>query len=73
MRSSPNAIPPCGGVPNSSASRKKPTIEDQRLQPGIVNTDAAAADLAPVQDEIVRLRADGARVAGQFVDVGVER
>ena len=24
MRSSPSAIPPCGGVPYSSASRKKP-------------------------------------------------
>ena len=27
MRSTPNAMPPCGGVPYSRASRKKPNRE----------------------------------------------
>ena len=56
-RSSPSAMPPCGGVPNCSASMKNPKrsrvsssdereqLEDLRLQRGVVDSEAAAADL----------------------------
>ena len=63
-------MPPCGGVPYSSASRKKPNRafasssddpqqpEDQALQPLVVDPDAAAGDLAAVEHEVVGARAD---------------
>ena len=66
-------MPPCGGVPYSSASRKKPnrSFASSSLMPsgwkiracsaGVVDSDAAAADLAAVQHEVVGLRAHGAR------------
>ncbi len=67
MRSSPSAMPPCGGVPYASASRKKPKrvprllvadaeeLEDPGLQRRVVDPDAAAANLAAVQHEVVGL------------------
>ena len=67
MRSRPSAMPPCGGVPYSSASRKKPnrsfasssvmpsSLKIRALQRRVVDTDAAAADLAAVQHEVVGL------------------
>ena len=73
MRSRPSAMPPCGGVPYSSASRKKPNRvarllvadvqqpEDPALHGRVVDSDAAAADLAAVQHEVVGLRAHLAR------------
>ena len=61
-------MPPCGGVPYSSASRKNPKrslrllvrdpqqLEDQPLQRLVVDSDAAAGDLAAVQHEVVGAR-----------------
>ena len=69
MRSRPSAMPPCGGVPYSSASTKKPkrsfasssempsSLKIERLQRLVVDTDAAAADLAAVEHEVVGARA----------------
>ncbi len=67
-------MPPCGGVPYSSASRKNPKRslrllvgdaeqpEDQPLQRLIVDSDAAAADLAAVQHQVVGPRARPSRL-----------
>ena len=66
-------MPPCGGVPYSSASRKKPNRasrvlvrdaeqpEDVPLHVGAVDPDAAAGDLRAVQREVVGARAHRAR------------
>ena len=70
-RSIPSAIPPCGGVPYSKASRRWPnsddcllvrqsdTAEDLGLLIASVDPDAAAAKLVPVADEVVLLGPDG--------------
>ena len=75
MRSRPRAMPPCGGVPYSSDSRKKPNrsfassslMPRQREHPAlerrVVDADAAAADLAAVEHEVVRLREHARRDA----------
>ena len=77
MRSSPSAMPPCGGVPYSSASRKKPKrslasssrhaqrAEDLRLHILAMDTDGARAKLRAVQHDVVRQRAHRALVVGQ--------
>ena len=68
MRSRPNAMPPCGGAPNFSASSRKPNfccassradaeqVEHRRLHVLAVNTHRAAADLRAVQHHVVGLR-----------------
>ena len=67
IRSSPSARPPCGGVPYSSASRKKPKrvfacliaqaeqAEHRGLRLAVMDADAAAAQLPAVQDDVVGL------------------
>ena len=66
-------MPPCGGVPNSSASTKKPkrafasssdmpsSLKISRCSALVVDPDAAAADLAAVEHHVVGARADAAR------------
>ena len=78
-------MPPCGGVPNSSASTKKPNrafasssdmpeqLEDQPLQPLVVDADAAAADLAAVEDHVVGARAHAAGIGLQAAGIRLER
>ena len=78
-------MPPCGGVPYSSASTKKPNrslrllvrdaeqLEDQALQRLVVDPDAAAADLAAVQHQVVGARAHAARVGLEQAGVALER
>ena len=70
MRSSPNAMPPCGGAPSRNARSIWPNIvllllfvhaehaEHFRLQIRLVNSNAAAADFDAVQDDVVGFRAD---------------
>ena len=77
-RSSPNAMPPMGGAPNSSASSRKPKRarasslampirrEEALLDRLLVDADGAAGGLLAVQDEVVRL---GARPPG----IGLEQ
>ena len=72
-------MPPCGGVPYESASRKKPKrslrllvgqrqeLEDLRLQRRVVDPDAAAADLVAVQHQVVGL---GAHLPGSLSSSG---
>ena len=74
MRSRPNAMPPCGGAPCLSASIRKPNrssalarVDAERLEHavlhlGAVDPDAAAAQLRPVQHEVVRARPRGRRL-----------
>ena len=69
MRSSPSAMPPCGGVPYSSASRKNPNrcrassslmpsdAEDLLLHILAVNTDRSRPQLQPVHRQVVAVRA----------------
>ena len=45
--------------------------EHPRLQRRVVDSDAAAADLAAVQHQVVGLRADRARIGLELVDVRV--
>ena len=64
-RSTPKAIPPCGGVPYWSASRKKPNLtlassasesqdlEHRRLNVGAIDPKASASDFNAVQDHVV--------------------
>ena len=78
-------MPPCGGVPNSRASRKNPKracasssdiceqLEDQPLQALIVDPDAAAGDLAAVEHEVVGARARPARIGLEQTGVALER
>jgi hypothetical protein len=75
MRSIPGAIPPCGGAPYSKASSIWPNrdlncfgIEPQKFKHAVlkfarVNSDGSAADLISVQNEIVRIRTNGKRLA----------
>ena len=69
MRSRPRAMPPCGGVPYSRASRKKPKAyprlcfihPERRKNFGLyifaVDTDGARPELEPVHGKVVILRA----------------
>ena len=83
-------MPPCGGAPYCRASSRKPNFsfcaagvdaqqrEDLLLHVHAVDTDAAAADLAAVDDDVVRLaldRLDRRAVAGavELGQVGVQR
>src|SRR5471032_267679 len=66
IRSRPRAMPPCGGVPYSSASRKKP-------KRSFVDSHAAAADFGSVEHQVVGLRAHLARLALELVPVLVVR
>ena len=64
-RSKPKAMPPCGGVPYSQGVEQEPELaarifrthpqrlEELLLDLGAVDPDAAAADLGPVEDQIV--------------------
>ena len=77
MRSRPSAMPPWGGVPYSSASRKKPKralaflirhaqrTEYLYLHVLAVNTDRARAKLCSVQHDVVSQRANRSRIGGQ--------
>ena len=77
MRSMPGAMPPCGGAPKRSARSRKPKrssasagvdpdhVEHARLQFGAVDADRARGHLEAVQDHVVGLREDGARIALQ--------
>src|SRR5207244_3421997 len=47
--------------------------EDALLQVGLVDPDAAPAELRPVEHEVVGLRADAERVALEAVDVLLDR
>ena len=74
MRSSPNAMPPCGGAPYWSASSRKPNFaprllladpertEHLRLHFAAVDPDRTAADLPAVEHDVVRLGDRRARV-----------
>ena len=85
IRSSPNAMPPIGGAPYSSASRRKPNLaravglvdpedlEDPLLERARVDADRAPADLLAVQHEVVGLRARGAGVGQPGLGVRVLR
>ena len=67
-RSRPNAMPPCGGAPQASASSRKPNFlrcssgadperrEHLRLHLRLVDAHRAAADLPAVQHDVVGLR-----------------
>ena len=78
-------MPPCGGAPNFSASSRKPNrsracsalhaehLEQPRLHLRVVDTDAAAADLVAVDDQVVRLGLHLARVGFQQRQVLVPR
>ena len=73
MRSSPSAMPPCGGVPYSSASRKKPKRDvgffvrhaqrskDFALNVLAMNTDRARSQLGAVEHDVVGQRANFAK------------
>ena len=84
-RSRPKAKPPCGGAPYLRAARRKPNfssasagpmpsmLEDRLLHLRAVDTDAAAAELDAVEDEVVRARGAAAGVGGKRFGVGVRR
>ena len=71
-RSQPNATPPCGGAPNRNASNicpncssissaDSPKISNTlRCRSRAVDTDAASAQLEPVQDQVVARAAPSA-------------
>ncbi len=81
MRSRPSARPPCGGVPYSSDSRKKPKrffasssrqpeqAEHLGLRLAIVDTNAAAAELPAVEDDVVGLGQHLARIGLEQVQI----
>jgi len=65
----PKAIPPCGGAPNSSASRRNPNFTPGILRPDVSRSNIRTArpsggygcsppDLRTVQHHVVRLGAD---------------
>ena len=74
IRSSPSAMPPCGGAPKRNASRRKPNFA--RASSGPIPSRAKTRDwtsgrwiridpppeLHPVQDDVVRPRPDASRV-----------
>ena len=74
IRSMPSASPPCGGAPYLSASSRKPKRDSRLLlgdaergehlllDLGAVDTDRPAADLRAVEHDVVRARAQRARV-----------
>ena len=78
-------MPPCGGVPYCSASRKKPKraccssgrhaqrLEDDALDVLPVNTDGARAQLGAVEHHVVGERAHRAGIALELVHVFVVR
>ena len=85
MRSMPPAQPPCGGTPYSKASSRKPNLRcaSSASMPsaastrcwiaGVGDADAAAADLAAVDDEVVGARSHRERVGLEEVEiVGVD-
>ena len=78
-------MPPCGGAPYCSASSRKPNRsccrcsvdaqqrEHLRLHAGVVDPDRAAAGLAAVDHQVVRLGPHLRRVAVEQVNVLVQR
>ena len=75
-------MPPCGGVPYSSASRKKPKRcagffvadaerrEDLLLHVFAVDTDGARAELEAVHRQVVAVGAHAGRIADEVRHVG---
>ena len=85
-RSNPNAIPPCGGAPNSNASirnpncflrfffRKAKVVEHHLLCRPIVDTNGSATYFSSVDHHVVSIRADVARLTiQQFYILGFWR
>ncbi len=82
-RSSPSAIPPCGGAPYSNASSKNPkrclasssdipsAEKHLGLHVAAVNTNGSRSQLGAVQHDVVRFRAAARRIAGQLVEIFV--
>ena len=70
-------MPPCGGVPYSSASRKKPKRlrassslmpsdgEDLLLHILAMDADGAGAELEAIHGEVVAIGADGCRIGDE--------
>ena len=84
-RSRPKARPPCGGTPYWKASSRKPKrlqacslVKPSRLnilllQGLVMDTDAAAAQLGAVQDDVVGFGPDFAGIGVQQRDILVHR
>ena len=78
-------MPPCGGAPNLQGVEQEAEAclrllrrhaehrEQPRLHLGVVDTDAAAAALVAVDDQVVRLGLDAAGIAFQLGQVLVHR
>ena len=78
-------MPPCGGVPYSSASRKKPKrarassslmpsdAKDLLLHVLAVNADGARAQLEAVHRQVVAVGAHAGRIGHQIFHVGLDR
>ena len=76
-RSKPKATPPWGGAPYSRASSRKPNfssasagrdaqgLKDLLLDIPAIDADAAAADLYPVQHQVVGPGPHLSRIGGQ--------